>query len=114
MVGYAAIEYPVGTKRVNPDGYVHLKHGKGTDAWMLEHRYVMQQHLGRALRDDETVHHINGDRTDNRIENLQLRVGRHGKGMAMQCIDCGSQRIDYAPLAGPADQLDLFSHAPQS
>lgn len=39
---------------------------------IFEHRYIMEQHLGRKLSDNEVVHHINKDRLDNRLENLQL------------------------------------------
>lgn len=39
---------------------------------VLQHQYIMEQFLGRKLTKDERVHHINGIRTDNRIENLEL------------------------------------------
>ena len=48
---------------------------------VLQHRRVMEQHLGRPLDKDERIHHINGDKTDNRIENLELQPnnGEHMK-----------------------------------
>jgi len=39
---------------------------------IMEHRFVMAEILGRPLTDGENVHHINGDRFDNRVENLEL------------------------------------------
>jgi hypothetical protein len=57
--------------------------------WMLEHRYVMQQAIGRPLTRSETVHHKNGNRRDNRLENLELRVGAHGVGASQaHCATC--------------------------
>lgn len=62
-------ERPVGARRMDDKGYVLLK---TADGWKSEHRWVMERHLGRVLYSSENVHHINGVKDDNRIENLEL------------------------------------------
>jgi hypothetical protein len=66
---------------------------QGARAYALEHRMKMARCLGRLLLKSETVHHINGDRSDNRLSNLQLRIGRHGKGQSYCCAECGSSNL---------------------
>jgi transposase len=70
-----------------------------SQGYVPEHRYIMSQNIGRPLRKDESVHHMDGDRTNNNITNLQLRVGQHGSGQCYRCCDCGSTNIEPIEIA---------------
>ncbi|MFV8173427.1 HNH endonuclease [Mycolicibacterium peregrinum] len=50
----------------------------------MEHVAVLSESLGRALLPDENVHHINGVRDDNRVENLELWTTRQPKGQRVE------------------------------
>lgn len=96
-----------GDVRILSDGYVSEKvpaswaylkdmSGQGGNGrWIRQHRKVMAEHLGRPLRRGEQVHHKDGDRSNNDISNLELRIGSHGSGHCLRCRACGS--IDLEP-----------------
>ena len=64
-----------GGRTIDEDGYVSLytpEHPKAQKNQMPEHRLVMEKYLGRYLKSEEIVHHIDGVRTNNEIENLMV------------------------------------------
>lgn len=64
-------------------GYVYISVPSlvtGKKHAIFEHRYVMSKHLERELRPEETVHHKDGNRANNALENLELFSSNHGPG----------------------------------
>lgn len=84
--GYNLIRVPEGTPGSRRDG---TRVGR----WMPEHRYLMQQSLGRPLRPTEDVHHKNGFTRDNRIENLSLKPQYHGRGQDVDDLVSWAEEI---------------------
>lgn len=62
----------VGRRFVDANGYIRVQTGEGYE---YEHRYLWRQHFG-SIPTSHVVHHINGNRQDNRIENLRLMPKR--------------------------------------
>lgn len=95
----------IGHKTIDCNGYVLLKIGE--DEWVSEHIYVIEQSIGRKIAKGEVVHHIDGVRTDNRLENLELTtISKHVKSHRLDvtgkwarhhdcCASCGDSSRRY-------------------
>lgn len=79
---------------VVPDHPKAIKHG-----YVLHHRVIMENHIGRLLEDDEIVHHIDGNKKNNNINNLTIMKAKdhitmhdleHGEmKVTLKCPNCG-------------------------
>ena len=96
----ASISAGPGTRVIDNKGYIRVKvatddwrfpmaDGKG---WALEHRLVIADHLRELIPSRKTVHHKNGIRNDNRLENLELWESHHPPGQRSSDPHCPTCR----------------------
>jgi predicted nucleic acid-binding Zn ribbon protein len=77
---------------------MRYKRKRTADGHRNLHRVLMEEHLGRRLRDDEHVHHLNEDKLDNRLENLVVLSQREHQLLhhppilptSKPCVICGA------------------------
>lgn len=94
---------------VRPGGFVNgygYRQVKVDGRWRPEHQVVMEAHIGRPLVKQENVHHKNGHRSDNRLENLEL--WSTGQPRGQRAIDKLVWAREIVALYGEAEQLHLI------
>lgn len=80
-----------GGKFIAKNGYIYILQPnhpnalkKGYVGYIAEHRLVMSEHIKRPLKSNEIVHHINGNKSDNKLKNLKLMLRKEHN--SMHCI----------------------------
>ena len=106
MEGFRGAEHPqwTGGRVVRKDGYIVVRNPKNPIKYILEHRLIMSNHIGRELKTNEHVHHKNENKSDNRLDNLELLShGEHTtlhhkkepKDKSMLLVKCGYCDIEF-------------------
>lgn len=107
---------PVGKRKLNSDGYAMVYEPQHPNAhpstgWVLEHRKVMADHLGRPLLPEENPHHL-GAKDDNRLEKLQLWTTSQPPGNRVE--EKAEWAREMLALYGtPAEQSQFVAHLPE-
>lgn len=88
-----------GGKTTCSKGYTMIRTPDCSRGYKAEHVLVMEKSLGRKLTDKETVHHKNGMRADNRLENLELWAFNHSPGQRTEDLVSWAVSLlqQYAP-----------------
>jgi hypothetical protein len=106
-------KYPSGNKVIGRSGYIiihcpkhpHTNKGHG---YILEHRLVMENHLKRFLTTDEHIHHKNGNRQDNGIENLELHTNSEHRKIHWDALPSKCKKARMTKLQQQAYQVTRF------
>ena len=72
-----------GGKRIDNSGYIKIWNSK-IQKYIFKHKLIMEQFLKRPIKKGETIHHINGIKTDNRLDNLELWSHNHPYGQRVK------------------------------
>lgn len=76
-----------GLGELTAQGYIYLTIN---GVQKMQHRLIVENYLGRLLTDDENIHHKNGNRSDNRLENLEIWSVKQPAGQRIE------DKIKYA------------------